>query len=158
MTAGRSAHTSSRCGSQFATGRSVFPDHVRTPRQVGAKGVYCSRPYREYVRRRSGPVRRRQLPDLNPVLEDLSYPITADEFVEEYGDREPPRTNADPIEVGTVLEYMGGTTFESEEELRQQIAGYTKCRFPVHAQRYVVRENEVLHADLGSLNPIEKQP
>ena len=37
-----------------------------------------------------------------------------------------------------------------------QTAGYTKCRFPVHAQRYVVRENEVLHADLGSLEAIDQ--
>ena len=35
-----------------------------------------------------------------------------------------------------------------DAELDIQTAGYTKCRFPVHAQRYVVRENEVLHADL----------
>ena len=34
-------------------------------------------------------------------------------------------------------------------ELNIQTAGYTKCRFPVHAQRYVVRKNEVLHANLG---------
>ena len=42
-----------------------------------------------------------------------------------------------------------------DEELDIQTAGYTKCRLPVYAQRYVVRENEVLHADLGSLEAIE---
>ena len=41
-------------------------------------------------------------------------------------------------------------------ELNIQTAGYTKCRFPVYAQRYVVRENEVLHADLGSLEAIDE--
>ena len=43
-----------------------------------------------------------------------------------------------------------------DAELDIQTAGYTKCRFPVYAQRYVVRENEVLHADLGSLDAINK--
>lgn len=41
-------------------------------------------------------------------------------------------------------------------ELDIQTAGYTKYRFPVHAQRYVVRENEVLHADLQSHGLIEE--
>ena len=40
-------------------------------------------------------------------------------------------------------------------ELDIQTAGYIKCRFPVHAQRYVVRENEVLHAELEGLDPID---
>ena len=31
-----------------------------------------------------------------------------------------------------------------DAELDIQTAGYTKCRFPVYAQRYVVREDEVL--------------
>jgi hypothetical protein len=81
--------------------------------------------------------------DLNPVLEDLSYPITAEEFVEEYGDRELSRTNADPIEVGTVLEYMGDTTFESEEELRQQIVG----------QMPSDTEGRTNYSDRGGSNP-----
>jgi hypothetical protein len=34
-------------------------------------------------------------------------------------------------------------------ELDIQTAGFTKCRFPVLARRYVVRHDEVLHADLS---------
>ena len=37
-----------------------------------------------------------------------------------------------------------------------QTAGYAKCRFPVHAQRYVVQENEVLHANLQCLDAIDQ--
>lgn len=39
-------------------------------------------------------------------------------------------------------------------ELDIQTAGFTKCRFPVHARRYVVRHGEVLHADLTGLEPL----
>jgi hypothetical protein len=40
------------------------------------------------------------------------------------------------------------------EALDIQTAGFTKCRFPVLARRYVVRDSEVLHADLTGLDPI----
>jgi hypothetical protein len=43
---------------------------------------------------------------------------------------------------------------EAGEELDIQTAGFTKCRFPVLAKRYVVRDGEVLHADLSSPEPI----
>ena len=43
---------------------------------------------------------------------------------------------------------------EPDEELDIQTAGFTKCRFPVLAKRYVVRDGEVLHADLSGLEPI----
>jgi len=39
---------------------------------------------------------------------------------------------------------------EADEEFDIQTTGYTKCRFPVLAKRYVVRDGEVLHADLSS--------
>ena len=42
-----------------------------------------------------------------------------------------------------------------DAELGIQTAGYTECWFPARTQRYVVHENEVLHADLGSLDPID---
>jgi len=45
---------------------------------------------------------------------------------------------------------------ESGEELDIQTAGYTKCRFPVLAKRYVVRDGEVLYADLSTLKTIEE--
>ncbi|WP_407647980.1 hypothetical protein [Halarchaeum nitratireducens] len=44
---------------------------------------------------------------------------------------------------------------EPNEELDIQTAGFTKCRFPVLAKRYVIRNGEVLHADLSSLDPID---
>lgn len=43
---------------------------------------------------------------------------------------------------------------ESGEELDIQTAGYTKCRFPVLAKRYSVREDKVEHTGLSDLNPI----
>lgn len=42
------------------------------------------------------------------------------------------------------------------EELDIQIAGFTKCRFPMHAQRWVVRPGEVRHADLSGHEPVEQ--
>ncbi|MFC4552367.1 hypothetical protein [Halorussus sp. GCM10023401] len=44
---------------------------------------------------------------------------------------------------------------EPNEELDIQTAGFTKCRFPVLAKRYVIRDGEVLHADLSSLDLID---
>ncbi|WP_123535499.1 DUF5789 family protein [Halosimplex salinum] len=61
--------------------------------------------------------------EMNPVLEELSYPVSTDEFVADHGDRELPRTNADPISVGELFSYMGDATFESEGELRQTLLG-----------------------------------
>ena len=49
----------------------------------------------------------------------------------------------------TLADYL-----EADEELDIQTAGFTKCRFPVLAKRYVVRDGEVLHADLNSPEPI----
>ena len=45
---------------------------------------------------------------------------------------------------------------EADEELDIQITGFTECRLPVLAKRYVVRDGEVLHADLSSLEPIDE--
>jgi len=46
---------------------------------------------------------------------------------------------------------------ESGEELDIQTAGYTKCRFPVLAKRYVApRDGEVLYADLSTLKTIQE--
>ena len=39
---------------------------------------------------------------------------------------------------------------EADEESDIQTAGFTKCRFPILAKRYVVRDGEVLHAELSS--------
>ncbi|ELY72070.1 hypothetical protein C487_19693 [Natrinema pallidum DSM 3751] len=53
-----------------------------------------------------------------------------------------------------LLDYEGGIV--THEELDIQTAGFTKCRFPVLAKRYVVRDGEVLHADLSSPDPIDE--
>ena len=45
---------------------------------------------------------------------------------------------------------------EANEELDIQTAGFTKCRFPVLAKRYVVRDGQVLHADLSSPDLIDE--
>jgi hypothetical protein len=59
--------------------------------------------------------------DIDPVLEDISYPITADDLVDQYGDQEVERTNADPISLRELFDHMGDDTFESKEELRQMM-------------------------------------
>ncbi|WP_198668075.1 hypothetical protein [Saliphagus sp. LR7] len=45
---------------------------------------------------------------------------------------------------------------EEGDELDIQSAGFTKCRYPVHACRYVIRNGAVLHADLGGLEALER--
>jgi hypothetical protein len=59
--------------------------------------------------------------DIDPVLEDISYPITADELVDEYGDQTIERTNAEPITIRELFAPMGEDTFESPEEIQQGI-------------------------------------
>lgn len=61
--------------------------------------------------------------DINPVLDEISFPITADELIDKHGDREVDRTNADPISLKELFDYMGEDTFDSEEQLRQMIIG-----------------------------------
>lgn len=58
---------------------------------------------------------------VSPILEELSYPVTSDEFVEEHGDVELDRTNADPITIQKLFEPMGDDTFESAKGARQSI-------------------------------------
>jgi len=60
---------------------------------------------------------------IDPILDDLSYPITADELVERHGDVELDRTNADPISIEELFDYMGDDTFESGEQIRRMILG-----------------------------------
>ncbi|WP_224332196.1 hypothetical protein [Haloprofundus halobius] len=42
------------------------------------------------------------------------------------------------------------------EELDIQTAGYTKCQLPVLAKRCVIREGDILYADLSGLGLIEE--
>lgn len=59
--------------------------------------------------------------DLDSILEELSYPITVGELIEEYGDQEIERTNADPITVRELFDQMGDDTFDEPDEVRQMV-------------------------------------
>lgn len=54
----------------------------------------------------------------------------------------------------TFLKRLAGL-LEDGEELDIQTAGFTKCRYPLLAQRYVLRDGEVLKATLDNPEPIE---
>jgi hypothetical protein len=69
----------------------------------------------------SGRVQGVDFSTIDSVLDDVSYPITSEEFVDQYGDQEIDRTNAGPIAVGELLEGTGDQTFASAEEVRQMI-------------------------------------
>lgn len=85
--------------------------------------------------------------EIDPLLEDLSYPITADELVERYGDREIDRTNADPITIRELFDYMGDDTFESEQQLRQMLLG----QMPRDS------EGRTNYSDRGGSHPVETE-
>lgn len=59
--------------------------------------------------------------DVNPILEEISYPITVDELVEQYGDHEIERTNAETITIRELFEPMEDDTFESADGAQQTI-------------------------------------
>lgn len=59
--------------------------------------------------------------DTMPVLENVSYPITIDELVEQHGDHSIERTNAEPITIQELFDSMGDDTFESPDEVRQMM-------------------------------------
>lgn len=61
--------------------------------------------------------------DVNAAFGDISYPVSAGDLIERHGDRELARTNADPITIAELFDYLGEATFDSESELRQQILG-----------------------------------
>lgn len=72
---------------------------------------------------------------IDPLLEDLSYPVTADELVAEHGDRELERTNADPISIREIFEGMSDETFDSAESVRQSLLGMMPAE-SIGRQRY----------------------
>lgn len=78
---------------------------------------------------------------LESALEDLDYPVSMDEFVEQYGDVTLERTSADPIEVRTLFEGTGEDTFESPEGVRQAVLNLMP-RESVGRQRYSDRAGE----------------
>lgn len=59
--------------------------------------------------------------DIGPILEEIPYPVTSEEFVAEHGDRVVGRTNAEPISIRELFEPMGDDTSTSADELRQSI-------------------------------------
>lgn len=59
--------------------------------------------------------------ETKPLLEEVSYPLTASKFVEQYGAHGIKRTNAEPITIRELFEPMGDDTFESPTEIRQTI-------------------------------------
>lgn len=60
---------------------------------------------------------------IEDVLDAIEYPITADELVDRYGDREIERTNAEPITIEELFGPMGETSFESEDDLQTMLLG-----------------------------------
>ncbi|WP_436926593.1 DUF5789 family protein [Halosimplex amylolyticum] len=72
---------------------------------------------------------------IESVFDDLSYPVSADELVERYGDEEIERTSADPIAIRDLFEGMGDQTYESDEELRQGMLNMMPAE-SVGRQRY----------------------
>ena len=88
------------------------------------------------------------------VTEDGAFSIWGHDDFEVYNARE---SGLPDYEGGIVThEFLRelANHLEADEEFEIQTAGFTKCRFPVLAQRYVVRDGEVLHADLSSPEPI----
>lgn len=59
--------------------------------------------------------------DLNDLLESLDYPITVDELIDRYGDREIDRTNAEPITLEALFDQAGEDRYESPDEVRQMV-------------------------------------
>lgn len=84
---------------------------------------------------------------INPVLDDIDYPITAEEFVDRHGDRTVGRTNADPVAVGELFEYMGEDTFESKGDVRQMLLS----QMPRNS------EGRPNYSDRGGSTPVETE-
>ncbi|ELZ20331.1 hypothetical protein C475_21197 [Halosimplex carlsbadense 2-9-1] len=72
---------------------------------------------------------------IESVFEGLSYPVTASELVEQFGDREIERTSADPIAIEDLFAGAGDQSFESDEELRQGMLNMMPAE-SVGRQRY----------------------
>lgn len=58
---------------------------------------------------------------IEPVLDELEYPIAVDELVSEFGDREIELTNAEPVSLAELFDGLGDQTLESHEAVRQEI-------------------------------------
>lgn len=85
--------------------------------------------------------------DMDSINEELSFPVTADEIVEEYGDHELDRTNADPISLRELFEPMGNTEFHSADDLETMIVG----QMPQNS------EGRTNYSDRGGSHPVETE-
>jgi len=83
---------------------------------------------------------------INPVLGDVSYPITTEELIDRHGDREIHRTNAEPITVAELFSYIDDT-FESESAVRQMIL----------SQMPRDSEGRTNYSDRGGATPVETE-
>lgn len=59
--------------------------------------------------------------ELNLAINDLSFPISKQAFVAEFGEHALGRTNADPIRVDTLFDGTGDDTFEQAVGVRHAI-------------------------------------
>jgi hypothetical protein len=59
--------------------------------------------------------------EINGALDDIDYPITTAEFVDEYGSHTIERTNADSIPVRGLFDGTGPDTFESPDDVQQSL-------------------------------------
>lgn len=85
--------------------------------------------------------------EIDPLLDDVSYPTTADELVDRFGDVELERTNADSIEVAELFEYMGDTRFDSKKGVRQMLL----------SQMPQDSEGRTNYSDRGGSHPVETE-
>lgn len=67
------------------------------------------------------PMQGVELGSIDDVLNEIEYPITADEVVERWGDREIERTNAAPIAIEELFGSMGETSFDTEQDLQEML-------------------------------------
>jgi hypothetical protein len=79
---------------------------------------------------------------INPVLDDIDYPITADQFVNQYGHYEIERTNAGPITIRELFEPLEEDQFESAKEVRETIMSLMP-KESVGRQRYSDRGSTI---------------
>jgi len=85
--------------------------------------------------------------EIDPLIDDVSYPITADELVDRFGDVELDRTNADSIAVAELFEYMGEDRFDSKNGVRQMLL----------SQMPQDSEGRTNYSDRGGSHPVETE-
>lgn len=61
------------------------------------------------------------LADIDALLEDVAFPVTAGELVDRHGERTIERTNADPISLRELLEPVADETFGTPDDVSQML-------------------------------------